>query len=314
MLLLAFLFVATGGSRARADTVPSTLSPVIVVALTSGSVTIRTWDRQEVQIVGDPTIQYNHAGPMMVARRFQTYQPELWEQTIQTPEGPLSFAPEPFPLPPLSPDPHDAVSVRGEGDVTITVPTATAILIANVKQGSVSIDGYRGGVFVAHVGAGTVHLSNVQGTGAVQVNNGGFYANDSVFDRLRVRTGRGNMFFDNCSSAQIQASSLTGTILYDNGTFTPGLAHFESQRGSVALGIANGDAQITAHSDSGRVFNEAQEFFRGGPVVTATSGSGAVIYYRGAIRDHPRLMQQLPANARPFRRPPAERPPKHRRT
>jgi hypothetical protein len=305
MLLLAFLCVATGGTRARADTVASTFSPVIVVALSSGNVTIRTWERQEVQVVGDPTIQYLHAGPMVVARRFQNYQPELWEQTIQTPEGPLSLAPEPFPLPPLSPDVHDAVSVRGEGDVTITVPSATAVIIANVKQGSLSIDGYRG-VFVTHVVTGTIHLSNVQGTGAVQVNNGGFYANDSVFDRLRVRTGRGNMFFDNCSSAQIQASSLTGTIVYDNGTFTPGLAHFESQRGSVALGVANGDAQITAHSDAGRVFNEAQEFFRGGPLVTATSGSGAVIYYRGTIRDHPRLMRQLPPNARPFRRPPPD--------
>ncbi len=120
------------------------------------------------------------------------------------------------------------------------------------------------------------------------------------------------MFFEHCAAAQIQASSLTGSIIYDNGTFTPGLAHFESQRGSVALGVANGNAQITAHSDSGRVFNEAQGFVRGGPVVTATSGSGAVLYYRGSLRQHPQLMQRLPANARPFRRPPGGRRPPER--
>jgi len=308
-LLFAFLFAVCVGARASADSIPSTDSPVIIVTLQSGNVTIRTWDRATVQIDGDPTVQYNHPGAQAVAQHFaaQPYQPELWAQTIDTPEGQLSLAPEPFFIPPLSPSPHDAVSIRGSGDVTLTVPLGTALIVANVRQGGITIENYRG-TFVAHVIGGSVHLNNVQGTGAVQVNNGPLFASNSTFDRLRVRTGRGNMFFENCSASQIQASSLTGTIVYDNGTFTAGLAHFESQRGSVALGVSDGNAQITAHSDSGRVFDQSQGFSGGGPLVTATSRSGAVMYFRGSIRAHPRLLLQLPADARPFRRPPGERP------
>ena len=300
--LVAILFVLSAGARARANSVATTFSPVIYINVQSGNVTIRTWDQPNVDIVGDPSIQFQHAGPLLVQRRFmnQPFQPELWAQTIQTLDGPLSLPAEPFPLPPLGPGPHDAVLVRGNGDVTITVPASSALIIANVRQGGATMNGYRG-LFVMHVVGGSVHLDGVGGTGAVQVNNGPFFASNSQFDRLRVRTGRGNMLFENCASAQIQASSLTGTIVYDNGTFMQGLAHFESQRGSVALGVADGNAQITAHSDAGRVFNEGA--LGGGPVVTATSGSGAVLYYRGTIREHPNLIRQLPPAARPFRRP-----------
>jgi len=273
-----------------------------------------------VQIDGDSTVQENHIPAEAVARRFPEGLPQqmLWAQTIDTPDGSLALAPEPFALQPLSPGPHDAILIRGEGDVTLTVPSGTALIIANVKTGELSIDNYRGGQFVAHVLSGSVRLNNVGGTGAVQINNGPLFASNSSFDRLRVRTGRGSQFYANCSSAQIQASSLTGSIVYDNGTFMPGLAHFETQRGAVALGVSDGNAEITAHSDAGRVFNDLAGFSHGGPVVTATSGSGPVIYYRGSIREHPRLLQQLPANARPFRRPPGEqqlrRPPKRSST
>jgi hypothetical protein len=307
-LLFAFMFAVSAGARASADVIPTTDAPIIRVRLQSGNVTIRTWDRPNVQIDGDPTLQESHLGPEVVAQHFpQPYQPMLWTQTINTVDGQeLSLAPEPFLVPQLSPNPHDAVLVKGVGDVTITVPFGTALVDINVaRQGSITISNYHG-AFVAHVVVGSVHLNGVQGTGAVQVNNGPIYAENSSFDRLRARTGRGNMFFDGCTASQIQASSLMGSIIYDNGTFVPGLAHFESERGSVALGVSNGDAQITAHSDAGRVFNEAQGFTRGGPVVTATSGRGAVIYYRGSLREHPRLLMQLPANARPFRRRPPQ--------
>jgi hypothetical protein len=183
------------------------------------------------------------------------------------------------------------------------------LIIANVKQGNLTIENYRGGTFVAHVNRGSMVLNGVAGTGAAQVNYGSFSASDSSFDRLRVRTARANMMFENCASTQIQASSLAGTIVYDNGTFAPGLAHFESQRGSVAIGVADGNAQITAHSDSGHVASADDAFTRAAPVVTATSGTGNVLYYRGTIQTHPDMLRQLPPEARPFRRPKIRRPP-----
>ena len=109
-------------------------------------------------------------------------------------------------------------------------------------------------------------------------------ATNSSFDRLRVRTATGNMFFRGCSSQQIQATSNYGSIVYDNGDFQAGLARFESDHGNVALGVRGG-AQIGAHSGSGHVVSNFQDgaFVQGnpetkqatvgggGPVVTATS-------------------------------------------
>jgi hypothetical protein len=327
-LLSVFVFLVGFGSRAQAMTsyVPTTPAPFIVVQLGSGSVTVRTWDRPGIQIDGDPSITYNHAPPRQVASRIPP-QIMLWSQTIQTPSGPLSLPPEPFPLPPFAPGEHDALVVRGDGDVTITIPEQSPLVLANVRLGSLTVDDFHSTALVAHVNAGEVHLNDVSGTAAIQVNNGPFFATGSSFDRLRLRTGRGNIYMSDCRVSQIQVTSLTGSILFDDGVFEPGLARFESTRGAVAIGLASG-AQIEAHSGAGRILyeagpeggiargaNDAQAaLLGGGPVVTASSTGGAVIFYRGLLHDHPRLerampprlRQATPPRAQPF--PPPRRP------
>ena len=175
-------------------------------------------------------------------------------------------------------------------------------MLANVRSGSVTVDGFTGTAFVAHVTAGEVHLNNVSTTAAVQVNNGPLFIANSAFPRLRLRTGRGNVFMNNCRASQIQVTSLTGSILFDNGMFDPGLAHFETDRGSIAIGVTSG-TQIDAHSSAGRIFydigsdgnvnrspNDAQALLDGGgPVVTASSVNGAVLFYRGSLHQYPQL-------------------------
>jgi len=311
-LLTAFVFLIgfRAPARAASSFIPTTPAPFIVVQLGSGSVTIRTWDRPGIQIDSDPSITFSHAPPREVASRIPP-QIMLWSQTIQTPAGELNLPPEPFPLPPFAPGEHDALVVRGDGDVTLTIPEQSPLVLVNVRLGALAVDGYRGTALVAHVTAGEVHLDDVSGTVAVQVNNGPFYANDSSFDRLRLRTGRGNVYMSNCRSRQIQVTSLMGSILYDNGVFEPGLARFESTRGAVAIGLASG-AQIEAHSGAGRILydagpegnpvrgaNDAQAaLMGGGPVVTASSTGGAVIFYHGLLHDHPRLERAMPPRLR----------------
>ncbi len=325
---LLSVFVLTIGlgtpAQAASSFVPTTDSPFVVVQLGTGSVTIRTWDRAGVQVDGDPTINIGHAPPRDVASRVPQ-QIMLWSQTIQTVNGPLTLPPEPFPLPQFAPGEHDAVVVRGDGNVTLTVPAQTPLLLANVRVGSLTVFGYSGTALVGHVSAGQVHLNGVSGTVAIQVNNGPFFANDSNFDRLRLRTGRGNVYMSNCRSSQIQVTSLTGSILYDDGFFEPGLARFESAQGAVAIGFA-GPAQIEAHSGAGRILYDAGPdggvsrnaddaegaFLGGGPVVTATSAGGSVIFYRGLLHDHPRLERAMPPRMREIA--PPQRPfPRRRR-
>ncbi len=309
-LLSVFAFFAGTCVCAHAATalIPTTAAPFVVVQLDSGSVNIRTWDRAAIQIDADPTVTFSHAPPRQVATRIPEQIP-LWSQSIKTPQGQeLDLAPELFPLPPFAPGEHDALIVRGEGDVTLTVPQQSPLLLINVRLGSVTVAGYTGTAFVAHVTAGEIHMENVNTTAAVQVNNGPIFISNSSFERLRLRTGRGNAFMSACRSRQIQVTSLTGSVTYDNGIFDqPGLAHFETTRGNIAIGVAGG-MQIEAHSGSGRIFydvgadgnvnrnaDDAQAtLLGGGPVVTASTVSGAVIFFRGSLHDYPqfeRLME-----------------------
>ena len=311
-LLSLFVFLGFGGIARAQTQLPSTGAPFIVVQLESGSVTIRTWTRLSVGFEGDPSVNYHHAPPRMVQARMRQQSVMLWSQTIRTPRGQeLSFPPEPFPLPPFAPGDHDAYVIRGEGDVTLDVPQATPLIVINVKLGTASVQGYHG-TLVAHIGGGQMHLDQDSGTVAVQVNNGPFFATDSDFERMRLRTGRGNIMMTNCRASQIAVTSLLGSILFDDGSFDPGIARFESDRGIVAIGV-NGPAQVEAHSGNGRILvgsgegnvtrdaDDAQVIFDiGGPVVTASSASAAVLLYRGSLRDHPMLMRELPARARFF--------------
>ncbi|HTV93179.1 MAG TPA: DUF4097 family beta strand repeat-containing protein [Verrucomicrobiae bacterium] len=307
-LLSVFAFLAGTGLRAHAATtlIPTTAAPFVVVQLDSGSVNIRTWDRPAIALAADPTVTYNHAPPRQVADRVPQQIP-LWSQTIKTAQGEqLSLAPELFPLPPFAPGEHDALVIRGEGDVTLTVPQQSPLLLINVRLGSVTLSGYSGTAFVAHVVAGEVHMDNDATTAAVQVNNGSVFISNSNFTRLRLRTGRGNIFMSGCRAQQIQVTSLIGSIVYDNGIFDPGLAHFETDRGSIAIGAQSG-VQIEAHSGNGRILYDigtdgsvnrsAQDaqatLMGGGPVVTASTLDGAVIFFRGSLRDYPQFERLL---------------------
>jgi hypothetical protein len=188
---------------------------------------------------------------------------------------------------------------------------------AHVGTGQYNLSNYSG-AFIAHVDNGGITMNHVNGSGYAEAVNGPVHANNSTFDRLRVRTATGNMLFRGCTSHQIDASSQYGSIVYDNGTFQSGLARFESVHGNVALGVRGG-AQIGAHSGSGHIVssfrdgaqvhngsNMTQATVRGGgPVVTADSKNGTVYLYNGSVRTHPRVqaelrdVQALPAEPRP---------------
>src|SRR5580698_9038346 len=197
------------------------------------------------------------------------------------------------------------------------VPQGTALVTAHVGTGQYNLSNYHG-AFIAHVDNGGITMNHVNGSGYAEAVNGPVHANNSTFDRLRVRTATGNMLFRGCTSHQIDASSQYGSIVYDNGTFQSGLARFESVHGNVALGVRGG-AQIGAHSGSGHIVssfrdgaqvhngsNMTQTTVRGGgPVVTADSKNGTVYLYNGSVRTHPRVqaelrdVQALPAEPRP---------------
>lgn len=288
--LFAFACIAAAAPPARADsqTFATGNDPIVWAQIPGqGGITVKTWNRPEVRVDGDPgiTIKYfAHVGA------HQLPPITFFAATVQTSSGPLTLEPEPFVPPPFDPAGHAAVRVGGSGQATITIPADAPFLVARVRSGEISIHGFHGGAFVAQVGAGSIRLNGVGGTGAVQANAGPVIATNSTFDRLRARTARGNMFFENCTARQIEATSLLGTIVYDDGAFAPGIARFESERGNIAIGVRGG-AQIQAHSASGTVNSEGS--IAAGPTVTATSRTGNIVYYSGQLRSHPHLVRSI---------------------
>lgn len=152
---------------------------------------------------------------------------------------------------------------------------------------------------------GSFDAQNVSGAAFIEVARGQLEVRDSSFDQVRARTAVGKILFQHSSARQIEVNSVNGNIMYDDGSFGPGVASFESQKGNVALGI-NGGAQISAHSAGGKIFesfdhpaqvrgggNDAQAIVNGGgPVITATSQSGNVYLYNGAFAAQPGLQRK----------------------
>jgi hypothetical protein len=308
--LLALLSCPALAAPARADEQFDVgPNPVLNVHVNRGKVTIQTWDRSQVLISSNGQVNVRH----LTAAEVDPGIPKTLQNpshTIQTEHGPVTLPAEAFVLPQLPGTQHDAVVASANGNVTITIPRGTAMILAHQRAGSLTLNGYHG-IFVAHVRSADVSLDGVSGTGYVESLRGRVVATNSTFDRLRARTATGNMLFQGCTSHQIQATSAYGSIVYDDGDFAPGLARFESEHGDVALGV-RGNAQIGAHSGSGHVVSNFDDQAQvhgdpttkqatvggGGPVVTASSAHGTVFLYSGSMYDHPHVQEQLNGNAR----------------
>jgi hypothetical protein len=135
------------------------------------------------------------------------------------------------------------------------VPSTTAILETRIRgAGILTVDDYHGGTLFVGNGGGHTVLTDVMSAAFVQVMNGRLDIFDSSFDRLRARGNNANFVFEHNRARQIEVSTVSGSIVYDNGTFDPGLARFESTDGSIAIGVASG-AQIAARSNDGHVYS-----------------------------------------------------------
>lgn len=306
--LFAFVFSAGAANAQNTSlSIPVTSSPVVRVQVRSGTVIIRTWKQSQIQISSSDPVQAQHYEPQVVERALGSGDIPVFATTVLTAQGPLVLPPEDFSIGSIGSG-HDAVVIHAPDaqNVVITVPDTTALLWTLVGRGQIQVNGYRSGTFFARVHAGRVQLTNVGGNGFVEVARGPVSVSDSALNRLRVRTALGNILFENCNARQIEVSSINGSIAYDNGTFTPGLARFESQNGDVAIGVAGGALQIGAHSANGKIYEnipnarvagtqtDAQASVgTGGPVVTASSTGGSVYLYKGAFKT-----QRLPAQWR----------------
>lgn len=293
LLIASLCWLGLGTRASAAQQIGVGPNPWLDVQLQSGTLTVNTWDRPQVQITSTGHVNVSHVDATQADSRIP-HQYTAWSQTVPTDHGVVRLPEESFVLPQLQGSSHDAIVASGDGNTTITIPRSTALVTAHVGSGQLNLNGYNG-AFVTQVRDGNISLNHVNGSGYAESVGGSINATNSTFQRLRVRTATGNMVFRGCTSHQIEASSKYGSIVYDNGRFQPGLAHFESEHGNVSLGVRGG-AQIGAHSGSGQT---VQENVRGGgPVVTAVSKHGSVYLYKGNVPTRTYAPSQANAAAR----------------
>jgi hypothetical protein len=334
---------AVAAAPAAAGTTSFDVGDAAVVNVTvrgkGNEVTVHVWDRSTVQLdFADETAPKaeQHSVPFGTPRFPLSRQIPAMIYTARNADGQMvagALPPEEFPLAAFRPGPHDTVLVDApEGSrLVVTVPASTGLLGLRVGGGQTAIEGYRGANLFVIQGQGHVQLTGATTTAFVQMNYGTFYAADGTFDRIRVRGIAAHDVFENCRSKQIEASSVHGSIVYDGGSFDPGLARFESQSGNIALGVT-GAAQLMARSQDGHVYTlfdrrgassvdqrsdgEATATVGGGgPLVNAISGRGNVFLYDGTLLTRRsagpqwRAVHEVFAARRRPRAPRAEPPP-----
>jgi len=319
---LALLLGVLHPAVANAASGSFTLGDQSVVQVWAGArsvVTIKAWDRPNVQLdTDDESVQVNRRPITFgTAQTPLSVSIPLTNIAVRDPAtGAVSrgtLPPEDFPYASdFRAGVHDSIRIVTAADsrVTVMIPATTAILDTRVRgAGILTIDDYHGGtLFVGSQGGRTV-LTDIMSAAFIQMMNGRLEVVDSSFDRLRARGNNANFVFEHNRVRQIEISTVSGTIVYDNGTFDPGLARFESTNGSIAIGVASG-AQISARSSDGHVYSmwekrtpidqrsdgEASATVAGGgPVVNAVTAHGNVYLYDGALATR----QTIPPEWRP---------------
>lgn len=310
--VLVFLLAALAGRTAPAQAATLDVGDQAVVALTvrgrGNSVTVRTWDRSSVQVDGDVTSVDRRTVPFGGGGRplSQPIPPALFHERDGTT---AALPPEDFPFAGLRDGPHDIVRIEApQGThLVVTVPASTGVLYAISGGGTTEIAGYRGANLVIFQRVGRVRLANVATTAFVQMNAGMLQATSSVFARLRARADAAQLVFEGCRSTQIEATTIGGSVVYDGGSFEPGLARFESQSGAIALGV-EANAQLIGRSGDGRVYASFERrdasvsqqgntatatLGGGGALVNALSAHGNVYLYDGSLRTRRTVAPEL---------------------
>ncbi|HXF32962.1 MAG TPA: hypothetical protein VN603_00220 [Candidatus Acidoferrales bacterium] len=304
--LLSYALQAATVANAQPALLDTGDAPVVQIGIRSGTIVVDTWDRPGVSVDSADDVSVRK-----VAARFGNepgaiaMSVPMLSAPIRTPQGDfVTLPPENFVFSTVTPGAHDAVLVTATDVVaaTVHVPANTALVVIRSGANSqINVNNYRSGTLIVHSRAGAVRLNNDGGDAFVQVVNGTIVARNSSFNRIRVRTALRNIVFEHCNAKQIEATSTGGSIVYDGGTLQPGLAHFESERGNVAIGLNSG-ARIAARSGTaGRVYTTFDKqrngegmyvLGGGGPLVNASSSQGSVYLYDGTIASKKSLGQE----------------------
>ena len=317
--VLALVLLAAVRPAWAAPTAIDVSSQPIVLIQHTQPIAITTWDRDQIVVDAGGQAPVVQRRPSRNPRTTPTapYSVPIPAASVPEPDGNvIDLGAEEFPVQ-IPAGTHETVRIQvPPSAANVMIPANTSVLSINGNSAT-RIQNYHGQL-IAQQRAGPLVLTNVSGDAFVQNLRGQILIADSNFDRLRTRTALNNMIFQRCNVKQIEATSNRGSIVYNNGTFQPGLARFETVTGHVALGI-NGGANIAVKGQPGQIyqhFNRPTQFFDrngeanalvggGGPLVNVLTQQGRVYLYDGSLmnkRALPRNWGQIRAPLERWRR------------
>lgn len=202
--------------------------PLVTVSNTSGTVTVRAWDREEIQVIADHSSDKVEVDATQTGNRV-----DLLTHTLTD-----SVAPE------------DMLS-----DYDITVPSDAELQIHS-DSGNVAISSVLGDADVDTVGAG-VDMSDTAGYIKVKTMGGSFKCVRCA-GRLEVTSISGNVMLVDARSFRVHAETTNGNILFD-GEFLPnGVYQLRNYSGVIEVRFSPGDSfALNARSLRGIVNNQA---------------------------------------------------------
>lgn len=202
--------------------------PLITVSNSSGTVTVKAWDRQEVQVIADHASDKMEVDATQIGNRVDL----LAHPVI---EG-------------VTPD-----DLRT--DYEITVPADAELQIRN-DAGSVLVANIFGDMAVDTVAAG-VDMSDTAGYVTVKTVGGSFTCRRCA-GRIEVTSISGNVKLLDARSYKVRAQTSTGNVLFD-GEFLPnGIYQLRNYSGTVEVRFSPDDSfDLSATSLHGKVNNDA---------------------------------------------------------
>ncbi|HMC44641.1 MAG TPA: hypothetical protein VKJ77_04870, partial [Caballeronia sp.] len=222
MFLLAQLgWPATAGAAASSFDVGD--QALVQIVLPEADLSIKTWDRNTVKVEGadaDAVLATHGTSAIPLISRIPAL--TVVEGSSRADAVAATLQPEDFPIGVSAPGQHDVIRVgpaaaqtaaTAPPRVTITIPASTRMLFVRVAHGLLALNDYHGTSMIYTANA-VVTLAHVGGDAFVQANNGTVRTNDSNFNVLRARTNRAELIFERCHVRQIDATTLTGAIVY----------------------------------------------------------------------------------------------------
>ncbi len=206
-----------------------TSHPVVTVHNASGTVTIHSWNRPDVRVVGD---HKSTKVEVYTAKKGNIV--EVFTRVLSSDVAPADL----------------------EADYEITVPDETQLEVHN-DSGKVTVENVIGDVTLEAI-SGAAQFQHISGYVSAKTV-GGSFACVECSGRIEVNSISGDVSIVRAESTDVRVRTSSGNILLDSDLFPNGLYRLHNYSGSIVVLFSPQDSfDLSAVSIKGKVENQAK--------------------------------------------------------